>query len=98
MPWPCVGDVSCARAARVTQSSAANSSAAGKKRTARITGLLEPLVPMNALGILPRNARGVMQMTREDLCIHLCKPIQVHTSGRGRFLLRYQGFRRGRLL
>src|SRR5882724_11614006 len=98
MVWSGVGGVSCARAAGITQSSAGNSSTAGKKRTVRINWLLEPLIPMNALRILPRNARGVMQMTRENLRIHLFEPVQIHTSGRGRLLRRPQGFRRGILL
>src|SRR5467141_972962 len=98
MVWSGVGGVSCARAAGITQSSAGNSSTAGKKRTVRINWLFEPLIPMNALRILPRNARGVMQMTRENLRIHLCEPVQIHTSGRGRLLRRPQGFRRGILL
>src|SRR6266850_3085596 len=98
MPWSCVGGVSCARAAGIKQSSAGNSSAAAKKRTGCITRLLEPLIPMNALGILPRNARRVVQMTREDLRIHLRKPVQIHTSGRSWLLRWFQGFRRGSLL
>src|SRR5882672_6747590 len=73
MVWSGVGGVSCAHAAGITQSSAGNSSTAGKKRTVRINWLLEPLIPMNALRILPRNARGVMQMTRENLRIHFLK-------------------------
>src|SRR6266850_560621 len=98
MPWFRVGGVSCARSAGIKQSRVGKNSAAEKKRTGRITSLLEPLIPMNALGILPRNSRGVMQMTREDLRIHLCKPVQIHTSGRGRLLRRPQGLRYGILL
>src|SRR6266851_8929237 len=37
--------------------------------------LFDPLIPMNALGVFPRNTRRVVQVSRENLWIDLREPV-----------------------
>src|SRR5260370_3967719 len=69
------GGFSWASAKEHTLSTAGKSSAAGRSRKEIIAPLFNPLVPMNALRILPRDTRRIMEMPREDLRIDLREPI-----------------------
>src|SRR5260370_38440792 len=69
------GGFSWASAKEHTLSTAGKRSAAGRSRKEIIAPLFNPLVPMNALRILPRDPRRIMEMPREDLRIDLREPI-----------------------
>src|SRR5216683_3869140 len=68
------GGCSCASPGTGRHSMIRTSRAAREKPVSCILWLLEPLLKMDALRILPRAARSVMQMARKDLWIRLGEP------------------------
>src|SRR6267154_149545 len=94
--WAGWGGFSWASAKKHAQTTAEMSAAACRRRKEFIAPLFNPLVPMDALRILPQDARRVMKMPREDLRIDPREP--VGSRGRRGIFGRTYGFRDRALL